>query len=64
MTSLPATPPPALAPDRLFGPFDRELAHRTSLPPAKAPQVFSLPLAARDAAPSYCGWPAALLRRS
>lgn len=64
MTSQPATPPPVLTPDRLFGPFDRELAHRTSLQPAQTAEVLTFAPTARDASPSYCAWPAALVLRS
>ncbi len=64
MTSQPATPPPVLTPDRLFGPFDRELAHRTALPSPQTSESIVFAPAARDASPSYCAWPEALLPRS
>jgi hypothetical protein len=66
MTSQPATPPLNLAPDRIFGPLDQDLAHRTSLlPPAKKPVVpFTLPLTSCDPSPSYCAWPSAIVGRS
>lgn len=66
MTSQPDSHSLNLGPDRIFGPLDEDLAHRTAqLPPAKAsaPSIVFPPVA-RDAAPSYCAWPAKLLEGS
>jgi len=65
MTSQPPTPP-NLGPDRIFGPLDQDLAHRTSLRPGRkrAAEPFVLPPPTGEATDSYCVWPARLVEGS